>query len=119
LPEILTLKVERIPFKPPEYKYVKSAYAGHREALAFTLEIRGDLHLERNATPVLYVGDVQLADAERMEDGRVRYLAFPDHERRMERGAPVALGWPGFPLEKRESRHRYEPPEGGPRKRSR
>jgi hypothetical protein len=116
LPDIVGLKIERVHFEPPKHRFVRSVYAEYREALAFVLDIRGDLRLDQNVTPVLYVGDVEVSHAESVDRYCVRFLAFPDEERRMKPGASIALGWPGLPLEKRESKFIFSPPDPPPTK---
>ena len=107
LPRIVRLVIERVPFEPPSYKFVQSAYADLKEALAFTIQVTGELPLERDATPVLYVGTVELSHAESLGEHRYRYLAFPAEEEAMREGAPITLGWPGE-RPHAETRFRYE-----------
>jgi hypothetical protein len=117
LPDIIGLTIERVPFEPPQHRFVESVYADYREALAFTIEIEGEFRLEQAVTPVLYVGDVEISHVERFGRGRYRFLAFEDEERQMRSGAPIALGWPGQPREKRETPYRFQlPPQSEQRK---
>lgn len=95
LPAIVSLRVERIPWEPPRYEFVESVLADVKEALAFDVELKEELPLDRGATPVLYVGSVELSAVEAMGEMRYRFLAFPAEEEAMRRGAPISLGWPG------------------------
>jgi hypothetical protein len=112
LPDIVGLSVTRIPFKPPESRFVRSVYADYKEALAFTVDLSDELRLDQDVTPVLYIGDVPVSHAEDLGKRRVRFLAFPDAERKMKPGAAIAIGWPGLPSQKRETKFRFQPPAG-------
>jgi hypothetical protein len=111
LPEIVELTIERIPFEPPRYRYVRSAYDGSYEALAFTVRIKGRIDVTRDVTPVLYVGNIGLSHVETLGDGRLRFLAFETEERQFVADAPIAFGWPGEGARreaaKQESRFSY------------
>jgi hypothetical protein len=107
LPEILSLAVERVRVEPRKYKFVESVLADEREATAFTIEVKGTLRLDMNATPVLYVGEVELSACEQLGDGRYRFLAFAKEQKAMRAGAPISLGWPGHKPHP-ETRFRYE-----------
>lgn len=109
LPSMIRLWIERVPFQPPAYKFVKTIHDEEREVLAFTIEVDGEIRWDQDATPVLYVGDVPLSHAETLKDGRVRFLAFRADQERIEPGAPISLGWPGI-RDERPSTFRYEPP---------
>jgi hypothetical protein len=109
LPEIVSLTIERVPFKRPSYKFVRTAYPDTKEALAFNIEVKGDLRLDMDATPVLYVGEVELTHSESLGERRYRFLAFPADEEAMRPEAPIALGWPGHkPFQ--QTRFRYTAP---------
>ena len=112
LPALLDVTISRRPFTPPKFEFVTSSLRGIEEVIAFDLRLDGPLPVQTNEGPVLYVGDVALSDAEVVEDGYVRYLAFPDRWEQLEAGAPIALGWPGRgPESKGVHRFRYELPK--------
>jgi hypothetical protein len=108
LPAIVSLTLERVIVEPRSYKFVRSVQEDAREALAFVITVKGELRLDVNATPVLYVGDVELSQAESLGDGRYRFLAFPAEQKDMRAGAPISLGWPGHKPHQ-QTRFRYEP----------
>jgi hypothetical protein len=108
LPEILSLTVERVRVEPRTHKFVRSVQEDTREALAFTIDVNGELRLDVNATPVLYVGDVELSHGESLGKGRYRFLAFDSEQKAMRAEAPISLGWPGHKPHP-QTRFRYEP----------
>jgi hypothetical protein len=109
LPEIVSLTIERVPFRRPSYKFVRTAYPDTKQALAFNIEVKSAFRLDTDATPVLYVGDVELTHSESLGERRYRFLAFPADENAMHLEAPISLGWPGH-RPHRQTRFRYKPP---------
>ena len=95
LPKIVSLKVERVKYEPPSFKFVKSIHEGVEDAIAIVIEVDAPLLLARDATPVLYVGELELSHAEHLGGTRYRYLAFGSDEKGLRSEAPVSLGWPG------------------------
>lgn len=110
LPDIVALEIHRVSVRPPKYRFVDSVYADVTEALAFEVEIDGELRLDQAVTPVLYVGDIGLSELERVEGNRYRFLAFPEQERQLKEGAPIRIGWPGQAPESRETKFRFKAP---------
>ena len=109
VPEIVSLTIERVPFQRPSYEFVRTAYPDTRQALAFNIEVKSEFRLDRDATPVLYVGDVELTHSESLGERRYRFLAFPSDENAMHLEAPISLGWPGHKPHQ-QTRFRYKPP---------
>ncbi|EHK53364.1 hypothetical protein MAXJ12_30697 [Mesorhizobium alhagi CCNWXJ12-2] len=109
LPALLDLRIERIPFTPQKYRFVRSALAEVDEVIAFRVRLDGALPRTMDATPVLFVGQVELPDVEDGEKGHYTFIAFPKDWQRLEKGAPIALGWPGMGPETR-SKFRYSTP---------
>jgi hypothetical protein len=95
LPAILSLAVQRVPFEPPSFRFIRSVLADVTEVLAFDVELAGVLPLDTDATPVLYIGTVELSYVEHVGKVSYRYVALPEQEELMRAGAPVSLGWPG------------------------
>ena len=95
LPAIVSLEIRRVPFRAPSYRFVRSVLADAKEALAFDVELAGELPLDRDATPVLYVGAVELSHVESLGRRRYRFLALAREEASLRQGAPISLGWPG------------------------
>ncbi len=107
LPEIISLTLERVRVEPRSYKFVRSVQEDAAEALAFIVELTGELRLDVDATPVLYVGDVELSQGESLGKARYRFLAFAAEQDAMRAGAPISLGWPGHKPHQ-QTRFRYE-----------
>ena len=110
LPEIVKLAIERIPFEPRKYRFIKSAYADFTEALAFVLETTGDLPIDRATSAALYVGDQEITYLEKLGENQYRFLVFGERERLLEEGAPIFHGWPDTPEEKRKTEYYYKAP---------
>lgn len=110
LPEILRLTIERIPYEPKKYRFAKSAYAEFAEAIAFVLETTGDLPVDRATSASLYVGDQEITHLEKLDKNLYRFLVFGERARLLEEGAPIFLGWPGAPEERRKTEYYYATP---------
>ena len=110
LPEILKLTIERIPYEPKKYRFAKSAYAEFTEAIAFLLELSGDLPVDRATSVALYIGGEQITDLEKLDKRQYRFLVFGKRERLLEEGAPIHLDWADAPAEKRETKYYYTVP---------
>jgi hypothetical protein len=106
LPDILDIKITRIPYQAPKPRYFETYLAKYTEAIEFLVKTTGPLPI-RALSPVLYVGDVPINEYEVVGENIFRFLAFePDQ---LVEGAPISLGWPGQPPEKRiKTRIRYE-----------
>jgi hypothetical protein len=110
LPALLDLKIERVPFTPPKYRFVRSAVSDVDQVIAFRVRLDGTLPRTMDATPVLMVGQVELPDVQEGEKGYYTFIAFPKDWERLEQGAPIAMGWPGMKPETR-SEFRYSAPK--------
>ena len=110
LPALLDLRIERIPFTPQKYRFVRSALAGVEQVVAIQVRLDGVLPRTMDATPVLFVGQVELPDFEEGEKGHYIFIAFPKDWNRLEEGAAIALGWPGMGPQMR-SEFRYSTPK--------
>jgi hypothetical protein len=105
LPDILELSIRRIPYTAPERRYGKSLFAGYNEAIEFTVYTDQPFP-DRAVTPILYVGDEPVTEGFSTDDKTVyRYLAFEFD--RLEKGAPISIGWPGHNTPRQKTRFQY------------
>jgi hypothetical protein len=106
LPEILDVKINRVPYEAPKLRYFESHLAKYTEAIEFLVKTDGPFPL-RALPPVLYVGDVPVTENEATGENVYRFLAFEFDE--MEEGASISLGWPDSPR-RLETKYRFEFP---------
>jgi hypothetical protein len=107
LPEIVDIKVRVVPFRPREYKYFRSALADYKEAVEFLVRLNGPIPM-RALGPALFVGDVQVSEAEAVDEYLYRFLAFDS--KRFKRGAAIAWGWNNATKPERQpTNFRFEP----------
>lgn len=99
LPEVLDMKIERVPFEPRELRNFKSALAEFDEAMEFMVSTSGPVPA-RALGPALFVGEEQVTESEQIEPELYRFLAF-DIER-LKDGEPISWGWINAPEEERE-----------------
>ncbi len=90
LPNVVDIQIRRVPFTARQYKYFRSALADYREAIEFLVQFDGPIPM-RALGPALFVGNVQVPEAEAVKDNLYRFLAFDI--KRLRPGAVIALGW--------------------------
>ena len=110
LPIIVDLRILRVPYEATQYEFVDSIYADVRETLAFEVVVEGEIRSDQATAPALFIGEVQIMHIEKLDENLYRYRAFPDEEERMVAGAPIGIGWFGFPQERNETKFLFEPP---------
>jgi hypothetical protein len=93
LPNIVRVSVEERTFDPPRLHVRRGKESRVHHAWSVTIQTDGEFPV-RSATPVLFVGDVQLTETERVRKNRYRFLAL-DGER-LRNGDPIGLGWSGI-----------------------
>jgi len=99
LPEVLDIRIKRVPYTPHKLRNFESALAGFEEAVEFMVRTSGPIPA-RALGPALFVGEVEVIESEQVEPGLVRFLAF-DIER-LKYGEPISWGWMSDPEEKRQ-----------------
>ena len=94
LPEVLDLRVQRVPFEPPRHRNFESALArfGGQEVVEFLVQTATPIPI-RALGPALYVGDVAVTEVTQLEPTTYRFVAFSPEALRA--GAPITLGWSG------------------------
>ncbi len=109
LPNILDVRIRRIPYQPSELRYFQSYLAKYQEAIEFLVKTDGPIPIG-GLSPVLYVGDMEVTESEGVEENAYRFLAFEFDQ--LKEGASISLGWPNQPKEQRlETKFRYKLPD--------
>jgi hypothetical protein len=117
LPAVRSVEVRHARYAEPLRRYATARdVAEYPEAIEFQVETAAELPI-RAIPPVLYVGDVMVAEFEQLDRERYVFRSFePDS---LPAGAPIALGWPRRADRRRSTEFRYEPPPEARRGRSR
>jgi hypothetical protein len=105
LPDIRRVEAVLRRYRRPRVTYEGLERIEHKQAVEILVETTGPFPV-RALAPVLYVGDEPVADWEREDDSR--YLFFAFHTERLEKGAPLSLGWPGDREPRRQTKHRFK-----------
>lgn len=93
LPNILKMRIRRIPYEPPKRRYIRSPYDQYREAVEFVVLTDEPFQI-RALSPILIVGDVRVEDVEAGGEQNIfRFLAFQIDS--LKDGAPIYIGWSG------------------------
>jgi len=107
LPEIESLKIERVRYRRPRKHLVAGELVEFAEGVEIVVQTQGDIPI-RALSPALHVGDAELAENEQVEARTYRFFALD--EKALRKGAPITLGWVGHPAPKSKTRYRFELP---------
>lgn len=107
LPEIESLKIERVRYRQARKHVVAGEMVEFTEGIEIVVQTQGEIPI-RALSPALHVGAAELAENEQVEDRIYRFFALD--ERALKQGAPITLGWVGHPAPKAKTRYRFELP---------
>ena len=99
LPQIVTIRMRRIPYQAPKLVHFKSSLSRHKEAIEFIVETDG-VTPTRSYGPALFIDDVEVRNSELVDPKTWRFLAFDPEA--LKPGAPISWGWMKDPKEKRQ-----------------
>jgi hypothetical protein len=107
LPDVLDIRVRRVPYAPPRRRHFKSALPDVKEAVEFLVQTSGPIPA-RAQGPALFIGDEQVVQSSPAGYNRYRFLAL--RPERLKEGERIAWGWVDDPpKERKRTRYRYEP----------
>ncbi len=98
LPRVVSIATRLVRFVPPERRNFASSLPRLERTVEFLVETDGPIPV-RALSPVVYVGDVPVAEVAADDDTHYRFTAMEPE--RLEEGAPVTLGWSGEPASQR------------------
>jgi hypothetical protein len=107
LPEITSLRIERVRYKTPRKHAEAGKVVDLHEAIEIVIETDGDIPI-RALAPALNVGSAQVAENEPAGKARLRFVVT-NAEPLLE-GAPITLGWVGQPAPRVKARFHYRVP---------
>ena len=109
LPEIKTLKIERVRYRTPRKHAIAGKLIEAVEGIEIVVQTAGEIPI-RALSPALHVGSAEIAENERVS--AISYRFFVLDEEPLRPGAPITLGWVGHPVPKGNTQFRYETPGG-------
>ena len=107
LPEIESLKIERVRYGQPRKHLVAGELVEFVEGVEILVQTQAGIPI-RALSPALHVGDTELAENEQVEARTYRFFVLD--EKALRAGAPITLGWVGHPAPKAKTRYRFELP---------
>jgi hypothetical protein len=108
LPEVIDVKIRRIPYRAPRLRHFKSRFAKYNEAVEFLVKTDGSIPA-RAMSPALYVDDVQIIEGEIVDRDTIRFLSFELDQ--FQEGTSISLGWQGDPKEwRKRTKFRFHQP---------
>jgi hypothetical protein len=109
LPNIQSIKIERVQYKNARKHTVAGKLVELREGVEIIVQTDGEIPV-RALSPALHVGSAEIAENERIGDKAYRFFVL-DAEA-LKKGDPITLGWVGARPSKTRTKFRYEPPRG-------
>ena len=107
LPEIESLKIERVRYRHARKHVVEGEVVESVEGIEIVVQTQGAIPI-RALSPALHVGDAELAENEQVDGTTYRFFVLDEKALRV--GAPITLGWVGHPAPKTKTRYRFEFP---------
>jgi hypothetical protein len=99
LPEVLAIKMRRIPFEPPKRRNFQSSFARYTEAVEFIVDTAAPIP-SRAESPALFIGGAAVTEGGALGPTRYRFLAF--ELERLKPGSRIAFGWANDPVHARK-----------------
>ena len=109
LPQIESLRIERVHYIEPRRRTIAGQLTSIREAIEFIVITAGQIPI-RALSPALFVGKSEVAENETLGPNEYRFVAFEGQS--LAAGAAIQLGWVGHPPQQSKVRFRYQSPEG-------
>ncbi|HET9496100.1 MAG TPA: hypothetical protein VFR15_17880 [Chloroflexia bacterium] len=106
LPKIVEIRAVRVRYRQPRQHMFRGQVVDAPEGVEFLVRTDGEIPV-RALAAALYVGDVELAESEQVEENLYRFTAFPEEADRLQPGAPIGLGWVGYPERRARTRYRF------------
>jgi hypothetical protein len=97
LPRVTGVEVSLVNLSPPRQFYYRGRLVAHNRAVQLLVRTSGPLPV-RDVTPVIFIGDVQVAQYRRVGVNLYRFFIYDVEKLRP--GAPIAFGWPFAPQAK-------------------
>lgn len=110
LPNISTLTIERVQYRPVRKHVVAGKLVEFSEGIEIVVQTDGEIPI-RALSPALHVGSAELAENERVSPTSYRFFVLDEDALRV--GAPITLGWVGHRAPKARSKFRYAVPRIG------
>jgi hypothetical protein len=107
LPRISKLQIERATYSKPRRHVVGGRVVEFHECVEISVQTDGEIPV-RALSPALYVGNVEIAENERVSKGHYRFFVFDEDT--LKDGSMISLGWAGVPGKRANTKFRYRSP---------
>jgi hypothetical protein len=108
LPDVLDIRVRRVPYERPRRRHFRSALPDAKEAIEFLVLTSRPIPA-RAQGPALFIGAEQVVQSSPVGYNQYRFLAL--RPERLKRGERIGWGWVDDPpKERKRTKYRYEPP---------
>lgn len=107
LPKITKVQIERVNYPKPRRHVVEGRVVEFHEGVEIHVQTNAEIPV-RALSPALYVGEVQVAENERVSSAH--YTFFVIDEEKLKDGAMITLGWAGVPGKRAKTNFKYQSP---------
>jgi hypothetical protein len=107
LPNIASVKIERVRYRTPRRHILRGGVVEFREGIEILVETEGAIPV-RALSAALHVGAAELAENEQVAESRYRFFVLD--EKQLREGAPISLGWVGARARRGRTKFRYSAP---------
>lgn len=105
IPEILEMEIKRVHYPKPRIRAIGPKLAEASDAVEVLMRTSDEFPV-RALSPALYIGGVPVTDSEQIEKDLYRFFIY-DYDQ-LKSGAPINVGWTGFPEQAVRTKFRYE-----------
>lgn len=105
LPEVLRVDAVLVRYREPKVRYIGRKSVKYREAVELIVRTSGEFPA-RAFSPALFIGDEAIIDYEVVGENLYRFYAF--EFKKLKEGAPISIGWPQFPKQKKDTKLRFK-----------
>jgi hypothetical protein len=107
LPKISKVQIERVTYPKPRRHVSGGRVVEFHEGVEILVQTNDEI-LVRALSPALYVGEVEVAENERVS--KAHYKFFVLDEEKLKDGSMITLGWAGVPGKRAKTKFKYRSP---------
>ena len=108
LPKISKLQIDRVTYSTPRRHVAGGRVVEFYDCIEILVQTDNDIPI-RALSPALYVGNIEVAENERVSKGHYRFFVFD--EEKLKDGAAISLGWASVTGKRARTKFKYRSPK--------